>query len=155
MVWMETARAIDCDVAENEIVIDASPQQVFAVLADGPRYHEWVMGAADVRAADAGWPAPGSRIHHSTGVGPLTIDDSTEVVAAEPPARLELLAHLGPLGSFRVEFTLEAVADGRTCVRMVEHPVEGVSKLAGPVGDAVGRLRNKLSLSRLKQLTEQ
>jgi hypothetical protein len=29
------------------------------------------MGAADVRAADEEWPAPGSRIHHSTGVGKL------------------------------------------------------------------------------------
>ena len=141
-------------MAENEIVIDALPEQVFAVLADGPRYHHWVMGAADIRAADAAWPAPGSRIHHSTGVGPLTIDDSTEVVSCEPPRRLELLAHLGPLGSFRVEFKLDALAGSRTCVTMEEAPVEGVSKLAGPVGDAVGGLRNKLSLARLKELAE-
>jgi uncharacterized protein YndB with AHSA1/START domain len=56
---------------ENEVGIDAACERVFAVLADGPRYHEWVMGAADVRAADEEWPAPGSRIHHSTGVGKL------------------------------------------------------------------------------------
>lgn len=142
-------------MAENDVVIDASREQVFAVLADGPRYHRWVMGAADVRAADDDWPAPGSRIHHSTGVGPLTIDDSTEVVVCEPPRRLELLAHLGPLGTFRVEFTLDALAGGRTRVRMAEAPVEGVSKLAGPVGDAVGRLRNMLSLAKLKSIAEQ
>jgi uncharacterized protein YndB with AHSA1/START domain len=141
-------------VAENDVVIDASREQVFAVLADGPRYHEWVMGAADVRDADDAWPAPGSRIHHSTGVGPLTIDDSTEVVVCEQPRRLVLLAHLGPLGTFRVEFTLEALAGGSTRVRMTEAPVEGVSKLAGPVGDAVGRLRNRLSLARLKEIAE-
>ncbi|HWJ32710.1 MAG TPA: SRPBCC family protein [Gaiellaceae bacterium] len=141
-------------MAENEVVIDADRERVFAVLADGPRYHQWVMGAADVRAADDAWPAPGSRIHHSTGVGKLTIDDSTEVVACDPPKRLELLAHLGPLGSFRVEFTLDALAGGRTSVRMVEAPVEGVSKLAGPVGDAVGKLRNMLSLARLKEIAE-
>jgi uncharacterized protein YndB with AHSA1/START domain len=142
-------------VAENDVVIEAPREAVFAVLADGPRYHEWVMGAADIRAADAAWPAPGSRIHHSTGVGPLAIDDSTEVVECDPPGRLELLAHLGPLGSFRVELTLDALAGGRTCVKMVEVPVEGLSKLAGPVGDAVGRLRNMLSLSRLKEIAEQ
>jgi uncharacterized protein YndB with AHSA1/START domain len=142
-------------VARNDIVIDAPREQVFGVLADGPRYHHWVMGAANVRDADDTWPAPGSRIHHSTGVGPLTIDDSTEVVECEPPTRLELLAHLGPLGSFRVEFKLDALAGNRTCVRMEEAPVEGVSKLAGPVGDAVGKLRNMLSLSRLKEIAEQ
>ncbi|MGN6800081.1 MAG: SRPBCC family protein [Gaiellaceae bacterium] len=142
-------------MAENQVIIDASREEVFAVLADGPRYHHWVMGAADVRGADDEWPAPGSRIHHSTGVGPLTIDDSTEVVTCEPPRRLELLAHLGPLGSFRVEFKLDALAGGRTCVTMEEAPVEGVSKLAGPVGDALGKLRNMLSLARLKSIAEQ
>jgi uncharacterized protein YndB with AHSA1/START domain len=141
-------------VAENEVVINAPRERVFAVLADGPRYHEWVMGAADVRDADEAWPAPGSRIHHSTGVGPLTIDDSTEVVACDPPQRLELLAHLGRLGSFRVEFKLDALAGDRTCVTMEEAPVEGVSKLAGPVGDAVGKLRNMLSLRRLREIAE-
>jgi hypothetical protein len=90
----------------------------------------------------------------TAGVGPLTIDDSTEVVACEPPKRLELLAHLGPLGSFRVEFRLDALAGNRTCVKMEEAPVEGVSRLAGPVGDAAGRLRNMLSLARLKTIAE-
>ena len=153
-VSRETVGANDVLMAENEVVIDASCERVFAVLSDGPRYHQWVMGAADVRAADEAWPAPGARIHHSTGAGPLTIDDSTEVVACEPPRRLELLAHLGPLGSFRVEFKLDALAGNRTCVTMEEAPVEGVSRLAGPVGDAVGRLRNMLSLARLKTIAE-
>jgi uncharacterized protein YndB with AHSA1/START domain len=141
-------------MAENEIVVAASREQVFAVLADPQRYREWVVGASDVRDADARWPEPGSRLHHSTGVGPLTIDDSTEVVASEPPSRLELLARLGPLGSFRVELELTEVGDDLTHVSMAEAPVEGVSRLAGPVGDAAGRLRNTLSLSRLKQLAE-
>jgi hypothetical protein len=141
-------------MAENEIVVDAARPEVFAVLADGPRYHEWVMGAANVRDADDTWPAPGSRIHHSTGAGPLTIDDSTEVVACDPPERLALLAHLGPLGTFRVEFHLEELGPDRTRVTMAEAPVEGVSKLAGPVGDAVGKVRNKLSLAKLKEIAE-
>jgi hypothetical protein len=32
--------------------------------------------------------------------------------------------------------------------------VAGISKLAGPVGDVAGRVRNKLSLARLKALAE-
>jgi uncharacterized protein YndB with AHSA1/START domain len=141
-------------MARNEIVVEASREQVFAVLADGSRYHEWVVGAAEIRAADAGWPTPGSRIHHSTGVGPLTIDDSTEVVACEPPSRLELLARLGPLGSFCVELTLTEAGERLTHVSMAERPVEGLSRFAGPVGDAAGRVRNRLSLARLKRLAE-
>jgi uncharacterized protein YndB with AHSA1/START domain len=140
-------------MAENEIVIDAPREQVFEILADADRYAEWVIGAVRVRDADTAWPAPGSRLHHSSGAGPFTIDDSTEVVESEPPGRLLLLAHLGPLGSFRVELVLRD--DGSsTHVTMHEVPVEGLAKLAGPVGDAVGSARNKLSLSRLKELAE-
>ncbi|HEY6962855.1 MAG TPA: SRPBCC family protein [Gaiellaceae bacterium] len=141
-------------MAENEIVIRADRSRVWDVLADADTYAEWVVGADRVRDADTAWPEPGSRLHHSVGVGPLTIDDSTEVVAAEPPSRLELLAHLGPLGSFAVELRLEDVGDGTTRVTMFEEPVEGISRAAGPVGDAFGRVRNKLSLARLKALSE-
>lgn len=137
----------------NEIEIAVPPDQVFAVLADPDLYAEWVVGTDRIRDADPQWPASGARIHHSVGAGPLTIDDSTEVIASEPPGRIELLAHLGPLGSFRVELLLVAKSGG-THVTMTEEPVEGVSRLAGPVGDAVGSVRNKLSLGRLKELAE-
>jgi uncharacterized protein YndB with AHSA1/START domain len=141
-------------MAENEIVIRAGRERVYQVLADPDSYGEWVVGADRVRDADTTWPAPGSRLHHSTGVAPLTIDDSTEVVASEPPSRLELLAHLGPLGSFRVELRLEEVGEALTHVTMTEEPVAGISRAAGPVGDTFGRVRNKLSLARLKALAE-
>jgi uncharacterized protein YndB with AHSA1/START domain len=141
-------------VAENTIVIDASAERVYDVLAEPASFADWVVGARSVRDADETWPSPGSRLHHSTGVGPLSIDDSTEVVEAERPRRLVLRAHLGPLGAFHVELVLDPVGEGRTRVTLVEHPVEGVSRLAGPVGDAAGRVRNAFSLRRLKDLSE-
>jgi len=141
-------------VSENRIVVETRPERVFAVLADPDRYAEWVLGAARVRDADSAWPDPGSLLHHSTGTGPLTIDDSTEVVECEPPHRLVLLARLGPLGAFRVELDLVPEGDSSTLVTMSEAPVEGLSKLAGPVGDAAGAVRNKLSLRALKRLAE-
>lgn len=141
-------------MAENVIVIDAAREHVFEVLADPVSYAEWVVGAKSVRGADESWPTPRSRLFHSTGAGPLTIDDSTEVVDAERPGRLVLHAHLGPLGAFLVELVLRAESPARTHVTLVEHPIEGVSRLAGPVGDTAGRIRNALSLRRLKELAE-
>lgn len=141
-------------MAENSIVVQAAPARIFDVLADAQSYAMWVVGASEVRHADKTWPAPGARLHHSTGVGPLSIDDSTEVAACDPPRRLELLAHLGPLGSFAVELLLEPLDERSTRVTMREAPVEGLSKLAGPLGDAAGRVRNRFSLRRLKALAE-
>ena len=140
-------------MAENSVEIAAPRARVFDVLADPGAYAEWVVGADRIRAADDGWPAPTNRIYHSTGLGPVHVDDSTEVLECEPPERLVLLARLGPLGSFRVELVL-AEHDEVTEVTMRESPVGGVSRFAGPVGDAVGALRNSLSLRRLKEIAE-
>ena len=57
------------------------------MLADGWQYATWVVGASRIRDVDRNWPARGSRIHHSVGLWPLLIDDSTEVVRSEPGAR--------------------------------------------------------------------
>lgn len=140
-------------MAENEIDIGVARERVFAILADPERYAEWVVGASRVRDADSTWPAPGSKLHHSVGVEPVTIDDSTEVIECEAPERLVLLAHLGPLGSFRVELVLRDDG-GSTHVTMHEVAVEGVSKLAEPVTSAGVAARNSISLGRLKELAE-
>jgi len=135
-------------VSENTVEIAAPRTRVFEVLADPDAYAEWVVGADRIRAADDGWPAPTNRVYHSTGAGPVHVDDSTEVVECEPPERLVLLARLGPLGTFRVELVLAERGDA-TEVTMWEKPVDGISRFAGPVGDAVGTLRNSLSLRKL------
>lgn len=140
-------------MADNSIEIAAPRERVFGILADPDTYAEWVVGADRIRGADDGWPAPTRRLYHSTGAGPLHIDDSTEVLECTAPERLVLLAHLGPLGAFRVELELREAGDA-TEVTMREEPVEGISKLAGPVGDLAGSARNALSLRRLKQLAE-
>lgn len=140
-------------MSENTVEIAAPRARVFEILADPDAYAEWVVGADHIRAADDGWPAPAKRLYHSTGLGPVHVDDSTEVLECEPPGRLVLLAHLGPLGSFQVELVL-AEHDDATHVTMREAPVEGISRFAGPVGDAVGSARNALSLRKLKEIAE-
>ena len=51
------------------------------------RYGDWVVGSKRIRAADASWPAPGSRFHHTVGVGPLSLDDHTESLEADAAMR--------------------------------------------------------------------
>ena len=40
-------------MAVNDITIDAPPEKVFALLADGRQYAEWVVGAKRIRDVDA------------------------------------------------------------------------------------------------------
>ena len=72
--------------------IDAPPERVFDVLADGWLYASWVVGASRIRAVDDDWPARGSCLYHSVGVWPALISDSTEVVDVDRPQFLQLRA---------------------------------------------------------------
>jgi len=139
-------------VAENEIEIEAPPERVWAVLADPQSFDDWVVGAKDVRGADPAWPEVGAKLHHSTGVGPLTIDDETRVELSEQPRRLVLLAKVGPAGQFRITLDLRATPSGTTLV-MFEEPVAGLADHV-PGTDSAIKARNVVSLDRLKGLAE-
>src|SRR5215218_6959951 len=93
-------------VARNRVHIHASPEDVFAVLADPCRYPEWVVGASSIREYDEGFPAVGSRFHHEVGPGPLNLKDYSEVTEVDPPRRLVLKAKARPLGTATIELDL-------------------------------------------------
>jgi hypothetical protein len=57
----------------------ATPDEVFAVLADGWSYATWVVGASRVRDVEPSWPAPGTRIHHSFGMWPAVIEATVDI----------------------------------------------------------------------------
>lgn len=139
-------------MAENEIDIDAAPERVWEVLAQPALYDDWVFGAQAIRDADESWPAPGAKLHHRTGVGPLAVDDETRVVEADPPRRLVLEAKVRPLGSFPITLDLESRAEGGTLVRMTEEATGPLGRVPGNE-TAIG-VRNTLSLRRLKELAE-
>ena len=98
--------------------IQTSPDKVFAVLSDGWLYASWVVGASHIREVDAGWPAPGTRIHHSIGPWPFQVHDVTAVAVSEPPRILELDARLWLFGKARIRLELTEKSPGQTEVRM-------------------------------------
>jgi hypothetical protein len=84
----------------------------------------------------------------------MVVRDETQVVAAEPPRRLELVARGRPFGEARIELQL-ADEDGGCRVTMREEPIAGPVKLLNnAIGDAVLHWRNGECLLRLKALAE-
>jgi uncharacterized protein YndB with AHSA1/START domain len=136
----------------NERFMSVPPQAVWDALADPSGYAYWVVGSKVVRDADPGWPAPGSRFHHTIGVGPITVDDHTEALEAEPPERLRLRAKGRPLGTATVEILLLAQSSG-TLVRMTE-TTDGVFAPLdwNPAFRLLTKGRNAESLMRLEEL---
>ena len=139
-------------MAVNTRYMPVPPAAVWSVLADPPAYGYWVVGSKYVRDADAGFPAVGTKLHHTIGVGPLTLDDHTEVLEAEPPRRLKLRAKGRPLGTAAVELELEP-RDGGTHVTITEDPDQIWMPLKyNPILQLATRVRNARSLMRLEEL---
>jgi uncharacterized protein YndB with AHSA1/START domain len=136
----------------NERFMPVPPEAVWDALADPDGYGFWVVGSKQIRDADPDWPAPGSKFHHTIGVGPFTVSDHTKSLDALPPRRLQIRAKGRPLGTARV--TLEMTPrDGGTLVRMTETPDGPTAVLnLNPVVHVFTKTRNAESLMRLEEL---
>jgi uncharacterized protein YndB with AHSA1/START domain len=128
------------------------PQAVWEVLADPGEYGYWVVGSKVIRDADADWPAPGSKFHHTIGVGPFKVSDHTVALEAEWPHRMVLRAKGRPIGTAKVTLTMTP-RDGGTVVQMVEQP-DGVYRplKLNPLLHLMTLARNAESLMRLEEL---
>ena len=141
-------------MAENYRTMNCPPENVFAVLADGWLYPSWVVGASRMRDVDAAWPAAGSAIHHSVGVWPALIDDTTSVLEWDPPRHALFKARGWPIGEAHV--TVDVKPRGTGCVvRITEDATAGPGRLVPALLRAPAiRLRNVETLHRLALLAE-
>ncbi|BDT89059.1 SRPBCC family protein [Nocardia cyriacigeorgica] len=140
-------------MTEVEVTVPVPIEQAFAALADGWLYASWVVGASHIRVVDRNWPAVGTRIHHSVGLWPLTMQDVTKVTAVDPPHLLELDAHLWVIGAAWIRFELDEPQPRVTRIRMFERASRGPGAfIPGFAQDLVFTPRNQESLDRLAHL---
>ncbi|CAM5237152.1 Polyketide cyclase OS=Streptomyces fumanus OX=67302 GN=GCM10018772_18770 PE=4 SV=1 [Streptomyces fumanus] len=141
-------------MAVRHRLIQASPQEVWAALADGERYAEWVVGTSDVTPDRGNWPEVDSTIRYAVRLGPLKLTNETVVRRCEEGSVLELEAKAGPLGTARIAIELRPW--GRdTLVLVDEHPLRGPGGLVHNTGvDLLIHLRHRAMLARLAKLCE-
>ena len=143
-------------MARNETEIEATAEQVWAVLADAHAFPDWVVGARRIRAVDPGWPQPGTAFHHEVGGWPFKIKDNTKVRELVPSSRLVLEARARPAGIAAVTLLVEERTPGRTTVTILEEPIAGPAKLVPkPIMDVMTKARNAESMRRLRNLVEE
>ena len=134
--------------------IKTTPEKVWDVLADGWLYPLWVVGATRMREVDDHWPHEGARLHHSAGVWPAVVDDTTEVLDVAPGSRLRLRARGWPAGEAEVVITLTAQG-AETLVELAEDAVSGPGRLLpGMLRQPLIHLRNVEALRRLAAVAE-
>jgi len=135
--------------AEVHTTIPASPEEVYAVLSDPETYPDWLAGAQKIRHVDPSFPRPGSEFDHEVGPNEtITMADDTTSLVADPPHRLQLEVHAGPVTGI-ADFRLTPTREGTQIV--LRECLVGQFGLTMPVMRAVIHLRNRGSLERLKQ----
>lgn len=134
--------------------INCSPEEVFAVLADGWVFPTWVVGASRMRNVDDDWPAVGSKLQHSFGVWPAVINDETTVLEWDPPRRMVMQPAGWPIGEARVAIDVKPRGPG-CVVRLTELAVRGPGSLIPqPLLDVPLHVRNVETLRRLAFIAE-
>ncbi|NJQ00326.1 SRPBCC family protein [Streptomyces zingiberis] len=139
-------------MAVRHTLIRRPPEAVWAVLSDGDKYDQWVVGPDESDEVDSRWPAPGSSIRYTVRVGPWSFQGHTVVRVCERNQRLELEVESGPLGTARVAIELRRWGDD--CLVLVdEHPLTGPgAKLHSMATDAFLQLRHRSMLARLDRV---
>ncbi len=142
------------DAHRISLDVRAPASAVWEVLDDGWSYCNWVVGTAQMRDVDSQWPTPGARLHHSVGVWPALISDTTEVLERTPTS-ITLEARGWPLGKAHVTIEVEDLGGDSSRVTIAEDAVAGPGTLVpGPARQLLIVPRNRESLQRLAKIVE-
>lgn len=141
-------------MAVRHRLVQASPQAVWDVLADGDLYVRWVVGPSQVTPKSGQWPQVGATIAYQVRLGPLRLNNESVVRHCVEGSLLELEAKAGTLGTARIAIELRPW--GEQCLVIVdEHPLRGPGGLLHNAGvEAFIQVRHRAMLARLAKLCE-
>jgi uncharacterized protein YndB with AHSA1/START domain len=96
------------------VVVDAPPEETWAVVSDIPLQPEWMHEMKEVRLTTPGPAHAGTRGHATVRIAGISVTDPVEVTAFEPPTRFAI-RHEGMFSGDGL-ITLEPGADGSTTI---------------------------------------
>ena len=136
------------------VVVDAPPDETWAVVADIPLQPEWMHEMKEVRLTTTGPVGVGTRGEATVRIAGISVTDPVEVTAFEPPTRFAI-RHEGLFTGGGL-ITLEPGAGGATTiVRWDETLVPPLLPELGALAQApVLRSIFQADLHRLKRLVE-
>jgi uncharacterized protein YndB with AHSA1/START domain len=101
---------------DQQIEIEATPEQVWAAIATGPGVDSWFMGRSEIEPGEGG----------STRLTMLGQIETATITAWQPGERFAHRGPAGPDGTFMaLEYLIEARAGASTVLRIVQSGVLG------------------------------
>jgi Polyketide cyclase / dehydrase and lipid transport len=137
------------------VEVEAPADAVWAYVTDWERQGEWMLGTR-VRVTGGDGRGVGTTLRAVTGVGPLGVVDTMEVVAFDPPAGdrpgRAAVRHTGRIIRGDGEFEVVALGPQRcrfTFTELLDVPAGALGLLAWRVGSPVVRAGFVASLRRM------
>ena len=134
--------------------IDAPVDTVWAAVTDWESQGEWMLGTA-VRVTRGDGASLGSELSATTGVGPLGVTDTMEIVGWDPPYRA-VVRHTGAVVRGSGVFAVAPRGDGSVFhwTEQLELPLGALGAAGWPVVRPVFRAGIRWSLGRLARRCE-
>jgi carbon monoxide dehydrogenase subunit G len=135
---------------EHTLEIEASPDEVYAYLADVTKLPEWQREVHEVRQESE------TRFSETRTFLGRTIHSTLEIVAAEPGHEFTIRATGGPV-PFTVRHLLEPAGEGRTRLTVTgeaETSGGGIFRMAGRLVRGAAEKRFRDDFARLKAILE-
>jgi uncharacterized protein YndB with AHSA1/START domain len=142
---------------QEQILIAAPPEPIFAMLAQPERGPEWTPNLLQVERISPIEAGPGLETALVANVGGRPSQGHGRCVAWDPPLLMVLESALDVGVTSRTTFELQPLGAGTRLVARVEYtlPPKGLGKLVGSLlGDTLARRDLKRALSNLKQIVE-
>jgi hypothetical protein len=132
--------------------IAASPDAVFAVMADIARFDEWL--AMDGRPKDPGPTRLGSRFESTSRIGPLRLDSQGEITRYEPGRRFGFRLMNPRAVEFEIDIRLDPSDGGTRMKGSGTLQMHRLWRLLGPIMRLELEKGEAAEAARLKKLVE-
>jgi hypothetical protein len=141
-------------MATSTLVLDASPRDIWSVLADASAYSRWVAGMREVYEIEGLWPRPGSRFRCTVNWHGFIVPSTTTSLAAVAPRHMAFSTQRRRFGIARIDIHVNPRDQG-TEVELSETVMSPAPfKAVQPTLEPSVRKRNLEALRRLGRLSE-
>jgi uncharacterized protein YndB with AHSA1/START domain len=136
---------------EHSLVVNRTPEEVFAYATDPSKLPEWQSTALEARSE--GPMQQGTRVTEVRKFLGRRMESEVEVTAYEPDRRFALKVVSGPV-PFTFEQTLEPAGGGTAVKVVLEGEPGGFFKLAEPLVERAVRRQVRTDYEQLKDILE-
>jgi uncharacterized protein YndB with AHSA1/START domain len=106
-------------MATSTLVLEATPRDIWSVLANASAYPRWVVGMREAHETEGLWPRPGSHFRCTVDWHGFTVNTTATLLTVVAPRHLAFSTRRRPFGMAHVDIRL----NGGCCIERRPRPL--------------------------------